>query len=179
MAIMYRCGSNSGGGSATPITPDNTTPAAMTAGNAYQPTINGYAIVNYDPKTPSDSSPVAFSSGDIIQALAGGYLYETNGAHFSGYSQSVNDTSTAATSKTISNKRGKTLLLFVFNASSSQLAYNRYDGISVSGGTATKIQNIMSSNFYVAGTFYKLNVTSNTCTISLANNFRIVAYEAS
>ena len=100
------------------------------------------------------------------------------GGSLSGYSLQAKDTTSAAQSKTISNKSGKTLLLFVFMyAQSSDLAYNNYDGITVSGGTATKITTLMDSNARVAGTFFKLNVTSNTCTITLSRNFRIIAFE--
>lgn len=177
---LYRCVGNNGGGvTPTPITPDNDSPAAMSLGSIYQAVGNGYAIASYDSKTPDDTTPPTVAIGDIVKMGGPGYLYETEQTGgVTGFSQVVNDTSAAAVSKTISGQSGKLLLLLVFNASSSTLTYNRYDGISVSGGSATKIANLMSNNFNVAGTFYKLNVTSNTCTISLANNFRIVAYEA-
>ena len=100
------------------------------------------------------------------------------GGSISGYSLQAKDTTNAGTSKTISGKSGKTLLLLVFMyAQSSDIPYNRYDSISVSGGTATKITTLMDSNARVAGTFFKLQVSSNTCTITTSNNMRIIAFE--
>ena len=100
------------------------------------------------------------------------------GGSLTGYSLSDKDVATASTSKTISNKNGKILLLFVFMyAQSADIPYNRFDSISVSGGTATKITTLMDSNARVAGTFFKLQVSSNTCTITTSNNMRIIAFE--
>lgn len=102
----------------------------------------------------------------------------SGGGSLTGYSLTKKDTSSAGTSKTISNQNGKILLLFVFMyAQSSDIPYNRYDSISVSGGTATKITTLMDSNARVAGTFFKLSVTSNTCTVTSSNNMRIIAFE--
>lgn len=100
------------------------------------------------------------------------------GGSLTGYSLSAKDVASASTSKTISNQNGKILLLFVFMfAQSSDIPYNRYDSITVSGGTATKITTLMDSNARVAGTFFKLQVSSNTCTITTSNNMRIIAFE--
>ena len=100
------------------------------------------------------------------------------GGSVSGYSVAKKDTASAGTSKNIQNKSGKTLLLFVFMyAQSSDLAYNRFDSITVTGGTATKITTLMDSNARVAGTFFKLKVSTNACTITCANNMRIIAFE--
>lgn len=64
-----------GGGGVTPtsITPSNSSPASMTAGNAYEPTANGYAISSYSSITPSSSSPVSLSSGSIYKPSSSGY----------------------------------------------------------------------------------------------------------
>lgn len=100
------------------------------------------------------------------------------GGSVSGYSVAKKDTASAGTSKSITGKNGKTLLLLVFMyAQSSDLAYNRFDSITVSGGTATKITTLMDSNARVAGTFFKLQVSSNTCTVTSSNNMRIIAFE--
>lgn len=100
------------------------------------------------------------------------------GGSLTGYSLSDKDVATASTSKTISNKNGKILLLFVFMyAQSADIPYNRYNTITVSGGTATQITTLMDSNARVAGTFFKLKITSNTCTITSSNNMRIIAFE--
>lgn len=102
----------------------------------------------------------------------------SGGGSISGYSLQAKDVATAATSKMISGKNGKTLLLLVFMyAQSTDIPYNKYDSISVSGGTATKISTLMDSKARVAGTFFKLKVTSNTCTITTSNNMRIIAFE--
>lgn len=66
---VYDAGYAAGGGgsSATPITPSNSSPASMSAGTAYEPTANGYAIASYSSVTPSNSSPVSLSSGSIYK----------------------------------------------------------------------------------------------------------------
>lgn len=71
---VYDAGYAAGGGgsSATPITPSNSSPASMSAGTAYEPTVNGYAIESYSSVTPSNSSPVDISSGSIYKASAAG-----------------------------------------------------------------------------------------------------------
>lgn len=67
---------NVSGGSATPITPSNANPVALTSGVAVEPTTNGYAIQSYDNITPP-SSPQAISSGDILKMIGNGYVIDT------------------------------------------------------------------------------------------------------
>ena len=271
---MYRCGGGSGGGvTPTPITPSNSSPAAMTSGTAYEPTANGYAISsysdifpndvnpariiydniykatndgyavgsqpinllpsnsspasiqrhsvyiagdhgyaieNYDPATPSDSDPAGLTSGNFYKMNGGGYaiasqptsktpddttppsvsvgdivkittnsgyLYKTQQG-VSGYSVAQDDTSTEATSFTLSNMSGKKLLVLLFTwKSSSNLSYNAFDGATASGGTISKITNLLSVSARTAGTFYYLDVTSNTCTVSIGTRCYLKAFE--
>lgn len=65
-----------GGGGVTPtsITPSDSSPVAMTANNAYEPTTNGYAIAsNPTTLTPSDASPQSIASGTIYKGSGSGY----------------------------------------------------------------------------------------------------------
>ena len=62
---------NVSGGSATPITPSNASPAALTSGSAVNPTANGYAIASYNTVMPS-GVPTSVSSGDIVK-ISGGF----------------------------------------------------------------------------------------------------------
>ena len=57
----------------TPITPSNSSPASMTAGNAYEPTANGYAISSYSNVFPSSSSPTQLNAGSVYLPNSGGY----------------------------------------------------------------------------------------------------------
>lgn len=59
------------------VTPSNSTPAALTSGNAVTPTANGYVIESYNTKTPSNSSPVALTSGEIDKIGGNGYAIES------------------------------------------------------------------------------------------------------
>ena len=61
-----------GSGSATPITPSDSSPAILTANNAVNPTANGYAIASYTEVVPSNASPATLSNGSI-------YKIKTNG----------------------------------------------------------------------------------------------------
>lgn len=67
MANVYKSVLESGGVTPTPITPSNSSPVAMTANTAYEPTANGYAVESYSSVTPSNSSPVSLSSGSIYK----------------------------------------------------------------------------------------------------------------
>ena len=69
-----------GGGGVTPtsITPSDSSPASMSAGTAYEPTVNGYAIESYSNVTPS-SSGTYFASG-IAKMLTSGYAYDSQPA---------------------------------------------------------------------------------------------------
>lgn len=77
---MYRCGGSGGGVTPTPITPSNSSPAAMTSGTAYEPTANGYAISSYSEITPSDSSATQLIYNSIykISGSGGGYAIKSN-----------------------------------------------------------------------------------------------------
>lgn len=66
-----------GGAVATPITPSNASPAALTANTPVNPTANGYAIASYNTKTPSNFSPVALTSGEIDKINGNGYAIES------------------------------------------------------------------------------------------------------
>ena len=165
---MYRCGSNSGGGvTPTSITPSNATPAAMSLGGIYETTAAGYAIASYDSKTPDDTTPPTVASGDIVKMGGAGYLYSTIQQGVNGYSLLDDQVTTGATAHTLSNMKGKKLLILLFYwQSSTNLSVTRFDGATASGGTVTKVANLLSENARTAGTFYFLNVTSNSCTIT-------------
>ena len=73
--VMYRCGSNSGGGvTPTPITPSDSTPAALTANTPVNPTANGYAIESQPQAVTPSTSGAAFNSG-IVNMSSGGYAF--------------------------------------------------------------------------------------------------------
>lgn len=67
---------NVSGGSATPITPSNANPVALTSGVAVQPTANGYAIQSFDSVTPS-STPASVASGDIVKIGGSGVIVDS------------------------------------------------------------------------------------------------------
>lgn len=98
------------------------------------------------------------------------YLRATNsssgGVSISDFTNPFNSTSTATQTYTISNKSGEKYLVLLFYFQGSAMAYNRLDGATCSGGTLTKINNMRSVNATGYGTYYNLNVTSNTCTIT-------------
>ena len=67
---------NVSGGSATPITPSNANPVALSSGVAVEPTANGYAIQSYDSVTPS-STPASVASGDIVKIGGSGVIVDS------------------------------------------------------------------------------------------------------
>lgn len=166
----------SGGGGGTQITPSDATPVALVNGETYEMGGNGYAIESYDDVTPT-AAGAAFLAG-MNKMSAGGFAFSQMPS-VSGYSLAAKDTAAAAATKTLSNLSGKTLLLFVFQYSAqSNIPYNRYENIMVSGGTATEIATLLDAGANVSGVFYELNVTSDTCTITHTNNMRVIAFEA-
>lgn len=56
------------------VTPSNSTPAALTSGNAVTPNANGYAIESYRSVAPDNSAPPVVSSGDIVKITDRGGL---------------------------------------------------------------------------------------------------------
>jgi len=64
------------GGTSTPITPSNSSPASMTSGTKYTPSTNGYAIASYDSVTPS-STPESVASGDIVKIGGSGVIVDS------------------------------------------------------------------------------------------------------
>lgn len=266
--------SGSGGGvTPTPITPSNTSPAAMTSGQAYQPSANGYAIESYDsvtpsstpeqvasgdmvkvdgpgvivdavpptptPITPSNASPASLGAnipvepttngwaiqsysditpgnpplymtqGNIYKAAAPGWAIDdysditptSDGAYFASgirrmmtsgyayteppssnnYSEVGRDVASGQTHTISGLTSGHKYLVLVFQYSSnSTLAYDRFDTATcTSGGTLSKISNLLTANAAVAGTFFNLAATGTSATISTATgakNSRVVVF---
>ena len=99
------------------------------------------------------------------------------GGGISDYTVSVN-TSDYGKTHTISNKKGSKLLILLCDWSSSSIPYNRFDGATANGGTITNKGNFVSSNTYIAGTWYLAEVTSDTFTISHTINNVMQVIEA-
>lgn len=194
---FYRA-SMGGGGSATSITPSNSSPVALTANTPVNPTTAGYAIESYSSKTPS-SSPSSVSSGDIVKMGGSGYLINSyssssispgsSGTYFgsgwnymnsSGYAYSSRPSGGGATSISYQTRLSPTSTTISFSATSggvylvlalmvstSSQSYTRMDGCTASGGSITKLVNLLTSNQTSTGTFYKVIASSSTVTITL------------
>ena len=71
------------------------------------------------------------------------------------------------TSHTITGKAGKKLLAFIYSASSNVTLYTTYDGATTNdGSTITKLCNEFPYDARGYGTFYQVDVATNSCTIS-------------
>ena len=181
----------------TDITPGST-PAAVTSGLTYRMGGGGKLVDQIIDLTPSISpqgvtAGVTYkmgASGKVVDALpnvnpstSGEYF--TAGARFltssgyaysqlpsvSGFSELARSTASAATSHAISGLSGKTVLVLIFQYSSgTSMAYNRFDNATASGGTLTKVGNLLTANAVVTGTFFSVKVTSNSLTISTGSN---------
>lgn len=191
----------------TSITPSNSSPVSLTANTPVKPTANGYAISSYSSLTPS-STPANISSGSIYKAGGSGYAIDgyvtvtptTSGIYFtsgmkkmstSGYAYSQQpsvtdfpealwDTTSTTSHSFAASLTGTYILLLVFQYStSSSLAYNRFDDTTATGATLTKIDNILTANANVAGTFFLAYISSNNVTISTGTkNSRVVSFSA-
>ena len=71
-----------------------------------------------------------------------------------------------ANSHTILNKKGSKVLVLLLDWSSSGITYNVMDNATCSGGTITKLCNINSANAAAGGTFFQVDITSDTCVIT-------------
>lgn len=80
---------------------------------------------------------------------------------------------------TISNSKGRTLLILLADWSTSKYAYDRFDNATCVGGTLTNLGHMITSaagNTIVAGTWYQLEVTSDTCVVSNVNKSVMYAF---
>lgn len=167
----------SGGGGGTQITPSDATPVALVNGETYEAGGNGYAIgtnPNDNQITPTVNG-ASFTSG-IKKMLAGGYAYDRQ-MYKGDFSEAARDSSSATTNHTLTGLAGKKLLMLLFQFSTqTTLAYNRLDGATCDdGSTITKVCNLLTSNANATGTFYEVEVATNTCKITTQNNSRLVA----
>ena len=164
--------------SVTDITPSDSSPATITSGTVYKATANGKAVESVTDVTPSDASPVSLTSGSIYKAGGNGYAFESNHPQFAVTNPSTSGTSSRVSTYTISNKNGKKLLVLLYDARNTAQTYTEMDSATCSGGTLTKLCNLSSSNIQAAGTFFNLEVSSNTCTITLPTNGYVQVFEA-
>lgn len=74
------------------------------------------------------------------------------------------------TTHTISNKSGQILLIMLLDFGAADIPKDRFKNPTVSGGTATFLSNANESNAKMAGSFFQLNVTSDTCTVTTSYN---------
>lgn len=81
-----------------------------------------------------------------------------------------------ATSHTITGQAGKKVIAFLYASGSNVTAYNTYDGAATNdGSTITKLCNEHAYNARGYGTFYQIDVATNSCTISHSTqNFALV-----
>ena len=86
------------------------------------------------------------------------------------YSVILDHSSTSAgygTSHTITGQAGKKVLAFIYSASSNVSSYTFYDGaVTNDGSTITKLCNEFPYDARGYGTFYQVDVATNSCTIS-------------
>lgn len=72
---MWVEGQNGTGGG-DPLTPSNSTPAAIAQNHIYEAQGNGYAIGSYTSITPSNNTPVTITQNNIYKAQGNGYAIE-------------------------------------------------------------------------------------------------------
>ena len=149
------------------LTPSSS-PQGVTAGVTYKMGASGKVVDAIPDVTPTTSGQY-FTSG-AKNMTASGYAYSQQPS-VSGYSEIARDTASAAKSHAISGLSGKTVLVLIFQYSSgTSMAYNRFDNATASGGTMTKVGNLLTANAIVVGTFFTIKVTSNSLTISTGSN---------
>lgn len=163
---MYRCGSNSGGGvTPTPITPSDSTPAALTANTPVNPTANGYAIESQPQNVTPSTSGAAFNGG-IINMSSGGYAYSQQP---SGATPEILDfkvvTSGAAPTISISDNTESTLYAITYTSSSSASTRETNTNIaSHTGCDVTLVDSILTGTTLLR--FYKLTNCQSSVSVT-------------
>jgi len=156
------------------LSPSDSSPVAISDGGMYLASGGGYAIESQPSnKTPDDTTPPSVTSGEIVKMGGAGYLYATqHGSNFAVAENKSVSSSDYANSFTFSNYSGKSLLVLIRAAGSTSTAYNRFDNCTASGGTLTKLANEFGANSFGYGTFFQFDITSNSATITLPNNYK-------
>lgn len=99
------------------------------------------------------------------------------------YSEAGRDTASSTTTHTITGlTSGQKYIVLVFQYSSqgTSMNYDRFDTATVSGGSMTKISNLLTVNAAVAGTFFTLSASAPSVTISTAagsKNSRVILFQ--
>lgn len=93
------------------------------------------------------------------------------------YDTILDAVSSASSTFNINNQENKKFLVLLFYHSGSSTAYNRLDGATCSGGTITKLCNLKNANATAYGTFYNIEITSSTCTITAPYNCFAKAFD--
>lgn len=102
----------------------------------------------------------------VMKMLVGGEI----GSEITSITQDATPSGSSSTSKSYTLEVGKVYLLLIWNASSSNVAYTRFDGATSSNATVTKTGNLFSSNAVSAGTFYQVIPTQTSVTITVSNS---------
>lgn len=190
----------------TIITPSNSSPASMSNGGIYKASGNGYAVASSPISlAPSNSSPPSITDNEIYKTSGNGYAIQSygnvtpsaDGTYFasgfrkmssSGYAYSSRpsepsfnvfyNANQGLNSFTISNLTvGKKYLMLVFADTGSTYANNRYDNITVSSASKTKLTNFFTSgSHHSAGTFFQIVPNSTSITVSDSNAFSVIIF---
>lgn len=90
------------------------------------------------------------------------------------YATLLNDVSGSGfkQSHTLTNASGKTVIAMMFSTGGgTSYDIRTFDGATVSdGSTITKIDTVRDTGAYVYGTFYQIDVKTNSCVISHSSN---------
>ena len=101
------------------------------------------------------------------------------GGSYEGYSVVSLQNSSPAQSHTVNNlKVGDKLLILLSAGSSASQPYNQYDGATCEGGTITKLCNLEAANGNARGTFYQVDCTATSITVTKNANHRFIAFKA-
>ena len=107
----------------------------------------------------------------LMKQLTGG----TVGGGINGFEVLAYSTG-GSNSQTWQAESGKKYLILLFATSSGSLSPTTFEGATCSGGTITKLQNLTTATASACGTFYEVDATSASVTVSHTNNFGRVLF---
>lgn len=100
-------------------------------------------------------------------------IYTASGGGSGDFSIIVDDSAYPggyATSHTITGQAGKKVIAFLYASSSNNTSKTYYDGATTSdGSTITKLCNQLATDARAFGTFYQIDVATNSCIVSHTN----------
>lgn len=165
------------GGTSTPITPSNSSPASMTSGTKYTPSTNGYAIASYDSVTPS-STPESVASGDIVKIGGSGVIVDAIPTPTSITPSNSSPVALTADTPVNPTSGGYAIASYDDVTPSSTAVSVAADDIVKMGGSGVIVDSVPTPTSITPSNVSPVSLTANTAVKPTASGYAIAAYSS-